>query len=159
METAICDKEIDGKRLTILGKRRPFLRGKYGVLVDGDITKKGSFAEIFMFLKSGELKEGLDVLKEVAESINAPKRSIVGKKGVVGEFEASIIKPFSEGGVITDIHIVEILGEDKGKIDGALLGLQTRGFLRVVGRKESGSGMVQSYSLTKAGKILRGMLV
>ena len=159
IKAAMCDSEINGKRIAVFGKRRPFLRGKYGVLVDGEVRKKGSLAEVFMFLKGGEFKEGLDVLREVMNEVDTPKRSIVGKNRIVGEFEASIIKLFGESSVISNIRLIEVTKSGKEKIDGALLNLQNRGFIRIVGRKESGSGMVQSYSLTDAGEVLMRMLV
>jgi len=159
IKAATGDSKINGKRVAVFGKRRPFLRGKYGVFVDGEKKKRGSLAEVFMYLKGGEFKEGLGILREVVNEVDTPKRSIVGKNGIVGKFEASIIKLFGESSVMSNIRLIEITESDKEKIDGVLMNLQTRGFLRIVGRKENGSGMVQSYSLTDAGEVLQKMLV
>jgi|GEM_PF-5053310 len=153
------ESEIEGKRVTVLGKRRPLCRGKFGVMVDGEIKAKGSFSDIFVFLRSNGFVEGLDVLGSVADEIEAPRRSFTGKKGVVSEFESSIIKLFGEEGVITNLRLLELLDIEKNKLDAAVLGLQTRGFIRMVGKKEKGGSVVQTYQLTRPGEIIAGSLI
>ena len=154
IRTAMGESNIDGKRLTVLGKRRPLCKGKYGVLVDGEIKRQGSFADIFVFLRSNGLGDGLNVLGDVANGLKAPRSSLVGKKGVVSEFEASVIKLLEGKKAITNVRLLEMMEVNKKKLDSALFGLQNRGFLVPTGKKEGGGSVVQTYQLTKTGEVV-----
>ena len=78
---AIGAESIGDMNFTVIGKRRFFASGRYTVMISSDKEKgrtlMGNFNDVFFSMKDNEgAKKGVPLLREVADALSDPERTL-----------------------------------------------------------------------------------
>jgi hypothetical protein len=74
LKRAVCEKEVDGRRITLRGRRLPLCYAKYEVLVDDVLSTEGCFWKVEKDISEDGFMGVL--LRDVAKAIGDPNRTL-----------------------------------------------------------------------------------
>lgn len=149
--SVVGTEDSGGDSFIVIGDKRPFLRGRYTVLIDmqskGLRGTTGSYRDVYLALRVNA-KEGTALLKECARAIKDKEHDI---RDGYNAIEVGCLAALVDGHM-DEVSVASSVKEARSTVSLVLGGLASMGLVERICTVGNGADDRAVYGLTRAGK-------